>query len=275
MSVIDLGRYGMWRRAVEMTPELAAEAERLGYGAVWIGGSPSGRLDEVERCLEATEAIPVATGIVNMWREPADLVAESFHRVEARFPGRFLLGLGIGHPEATKEYASPLATMVSYLDRVGAGGVPPDRIVLAALGPKALSLAADRTAGAHPYLTGPRHTEWARGVMGPDPLLAPTLKVVLGDDAEAARAQGRENIARYLQLVNYRSSLLREGWTEADLADGGSDVLVDTMVAHGAPGDVARAVDSHLVAGAGHVCIQVLGDDPIADHAALAGALWG
>ena len=170
------------------TTDLAVVAERLGFGAVWLGGSPEGHLRLVETLLEATEHITVATGIVNMWRVDPDALAVSHRRVTERYPGRFLLGVGVGHREATEEFHDPLGKIVTYLDRLDQGGVPRDEIVLAALGPKALTIAAERTAGAHPYLTTPNHTSLARRLLGDGPLLAPEHKVVVGTDAEAARA---------------------------------------------------------------------------------------
>jgi probable F420-dependent oxidoreductase len=258
---IDLGRYGIWKRT-SASPEFAAEAESLGYGAIWIGGSPPGDLKLIESLLDATQRIVIATGIVNMWATPAAEVAESFHRIEARHPGRFLLGVGIGHPEQTSKYRSPYATMVDYLDQLDKADVPAAGRALAALGPKALRLAADRTAGAHPYLTTPEHTREARGIIGDGVLLAPEQKVVLDTDAERARAIGRPVVDKpYLHLVNYRSNLLRLGWSEADLDDGGSDALIDALVAHGDAETVAARLTAHLDAGADHVCVQVLTAD--------------
>lgn len=268
---IDLGSVGVWRRAAEITPDLALAVEKMGYGAIWVGGSPAGHLEDVERLLEATERIPLASGIVNMWREDPDKVAASYHRLQERHPNRFLLGLGIGHPEATREYRKPYDTMVEYLARMDSAGVPKEHLVLAALGPRALKLAAERTAGAHPYLTTPSHTRFAREVMGEGPLLAPEHKVVL--DPGLFEELARPNVIRYLGLVNYRNNLLREGWSEDDLADGGSDRLVDALVLNGSASVVAAGIRAHLEAGADHVCVQVLGDDPTDAYLTLAGLL--
>ena len=162
------------------------------------------------------------------------------HRVAAAHPGRFLLGVGIGHPEATQEYRSPYDTIVDYLDVLDAEGVPVEDRALAALGPKVLALAAERTAGAHPYLTTPEHTRHAREILGDGPLLAPEQKVVLDTDPVAARALGRPAVDRpYLHLRNYTSNLKRLGWTDADLADGGSDALIDALAVHGDAATVA------------------------------------
>ncbi|HET6259255.1 LLM class F420-dependent oxidoreductase [Pseudonocardia sp.] len=273
---VELGRYGVWRHVGGLTPELAAEVEALGYGAIWIGGSPPGDLRLAESLLDATERIAVATGIVNMWTTPAEEAAESYHRIEAAHPGRFLLGVGIGHPEATSDYRRPYATIVEYLDRLDAAKVPVDGRVLAALGPKVLKLAAERTAGAHPYLTTPEHTREARELLGEGVLLAPEHKVVLDTDPERARAIGRPVVAKpYLGLRNYTSNLLRLGWSEEDLADGGSDRLIDALVAHGDAAAVAARLTEHLDAGADHVCAQVLpgGDDPVPALRELAEAL--
>lgn len=256
---IELGRYGIWVGQRDLRPELAAEAEALGYGAVWIGGSPPGDLALAEAMLDATERITIATGIVNMWASPAEELAASYRRVEATHPGRLLLGVGVGHPEATREYRSPFATVVAYLDALDAGGVPVGRRVLAALGPKVLRLAAERTAGAHPYLTTPEHTRRARELIGAGVLLAPEHKVVLDTDAQRAHALGRQRVENpYLHLRNYRANLLRLGWSEADLDDGGSDALIDALVAHGDAATVASRLTGHLDAGADHVCAQVL-----------------
>ena len=274
---VELGRIGIWRRRDQLTPRLAKEVEALGYGAIWIGGSPPADLFLAEELLGATTRLAVATGIVNMWSAHATEVAASHHRVAAAHPGRFLLGVGIGHPEATQEYRSPYDTIVDYLDVLDAEGVPVEDRALAALGPKVLALAAERTAGAHPYLTTPEHTRYAREILGDGPLLAPEQKVVLDTDPVAARALGRPAVDQpYLHLRNYTSNLKRLGWTDADIADGGSDALIDALALHGDPATVAAGVTAHLDAGADHVCIQLLtapGADPLPGLRALAEVL--
>jgi probable F420-dependent oxidoreductase len=270
---IELGRIGIWRHATGLTPELAAEVEALGYGAIWIGGSPDGDLRIAEQLLDATNHIAVATGVVNVWKDDAATVGASYHRIAARHPDRFLLGLGVGHPEATREYREPYATLVSYLDELDDLGVPAEARVLAALGPRVLALAARRTAGAHPYLVTPDHTRQARQVLGAGPLLAPEQKVVLESDPERARAIGRPRVQKpYLGLSNYLASLRRLGWTDADLAEGGSDRLIDALVLHGDAQAIGRGITAHLDAGADHVAIQVLGSDPRPALLALAPA---
>jgi len=268
---IELGRIGIWRHATGLTPELAAEVEALGYGAIWIGGSPDGDLRLAEQVLDATDHIAVATGIVNVWKDDAATVGASYHRIAARHPDRFLLGLGIGHPEATQQYRQPYATLVSYLDELDDLGVPAEARVLAALGPKVLALAARRTAGAHPYLVTPDHTREARRLLGAGPLLAPEQKVVLETDPERARAIGRPRVEKpYLGLSNYLANLRRLGWSDADLADGGSDALIDALVLHGDAEAIGRGITAHLDAGADHVAIQVLGPEPLTALQALA-----
>src|SRR5579859_5364637 len=271
---MELGRYGVFGRAAVLTTERARLLESLGYGAVWEGGSPPAELSQVEAILDATSTIKVATGIVNVWRADAAEVARSYHRIEAAHPGRFLLGIGIGHPEATATYHSPYQTLVEYLDVLEAEGVPSERLVLAALGPRVLRLAAARTAGAHPYLVTPEHSRQAREILGPGPLLAPDQKVVLETDPERARAIGRPRVQRpYLGLTNYVTNLRRLGWTDADLADGGRDALIDALVVHGDAAALARGVTAHLDAGADHVAVNFLDPDPRPALRALAGAL--
>ncbi|QJY48597.1 LLM class F420-dependent oxidoreductase [Pseudonocardia broussonetiae] len=274
---VALGTYGIWRHAGGLTPDLAREIEALGFGAIWIGGSPLGDLALAESLLDATDGIAVATGIVNMWKTPAEEVAASYHRIEARHPGRFLLGVGIGHPEATSDYTRPYATIVDYLDALDTADVPVQGRALAALGPKVLKLSAERTAGAHPYLTTPEHTREAREILGAGVLLAPEHKVVVDTDPQRARATGRPFVHKpYLGLRNYTSNLLRLGWTEDDIADGGSDRLIDALVAHGDAGAVAARLAEHVDAGADHVCAQVLTEgfaEPLPPMRALAEAL--
>ncbi|EHK81678.1 LLM class F420-dependent oxidoreductase [Saccharomonospora azurea] len=272
---VNLGSIGIWHVRPHLDTALATEAEKLGYGALWLGGSPPADLTAVEELLDATERIAVATGIVNMWQADPVETARSYHRIEAKHPGRFLLGVGVGHREATQEYQKPYDKIVSYLDVLDAEGVPRDALVLAALGPKVLRLSAERTAGAHPYLTTPEHTRRAREILGDGALLAPEQKVVLDPDPERARASARPMVSRYLGLTNYVNNLRRLGWTEADVSDGGSDALVDQLAVHGDAATVARGVRAHLDAGADHVCVQVLPHetDPLPAYRELAEAL--
>jgi probable F420-dependent oxidoreductase len=255
----DLGRFGAWLPTRSITPELAAAIESLGYGATWIGGSPDADLAWVEPALAKTTSLQLATGIVNIWSAPAPAVAESFQRIESAHPGRFLLGIGAGHREHTQEYVKPYDALVGYLDELDAALVPTSRRVLAALGPRVLRLAAERSAGAHPYLTTPEHTAKAREQVGKSVFLAPEHKVVLTTDRDEARAVGRRVLDHYLGLSNYVNNWLRLGFTRDDVSKPGSDRLIDAVVASGTPEAIAQRLNEHCEAGADHVAIQVLG----------------
>lgn len=255
----NLGRFGSFGRGV--TPQQATEIEALGYGAVWVGGSPPAALSWVEPILQATTTLCVATGIVNIWSAPAQRVAESFHRIEAAYPGRFLLGIGVGHAEMISEYRKPYNALVEYLDRLDDYGVPANRRVVAALGPRVLGLSARRSAGAHPYLTTPEHTARARELIGPSAFLAPEHKVVLTTDSARARTVGRQAPDMYFNLANYRNNWKRLGFTDDEVSRPGSDRLVDAVVAYGTPDAIAARLNEHLLAGADHVPIQVLTED--------------
>jgi probable F420-dependent oxidoreductase len=270
---MPLGGFGIWRRHQEGS-EPAPEIEELGYSAIWIGGSPS--IPDVRPFLELTSTLTVVSGIVNVWRhEPAD-VAAGHAELRDRFGERFLLGIGIGHPEATSEYKKPLTKMREFLDGLDAAErpVPRDQRLIAAIGPKMIELAAQRTLGTHPYFTTVEHTRFAREKVGPDRLVAPEVAVVVDPDPESGRAKAREYAALYLNLTNYTSNLLRFGFTEQDLADGGSDRLIDAVIPHGSAEAVAEAVHAHIDAGADHVCLQPKGGDSVEDYRTLAAALF-
>jgi len=255
----NLGRFGSFGRGV--TPEQAIDIEALGYGSVWVGGSPPAELAWVEPILEATTTLQVATGIVNIWSDAAKPVAESFHRIDRAYPGRFLLGIGVGHPEAITEYRKPYDALVEYLDQLDEFGVPANRRVVAALGPQVLKLSARRSAGAHPYLTTPEHTAQARELMGPSAFLAPEHKAVLTTDPERARAVARKLLPVYFNLANYRNNWKRLGFSEEEVTFPGSDRLIDALVAYGSPEAIAARLKEHLDAGADHVPVQVLTKD--------------
>jgi probable F420-dependent oxidoreductase len=275
----------VWLGSRSISPELAARIEALGYGAVWIGGSPDAELAWVEPALAQTTSLQLATGIVNIWSAPAKAVAESYERIESAYPGRFLLGVGVGHPEHTQDYVNPqnaLDALVDYLDELDDARVPTSRRVLAALGPKVLRLAAERSAGAHPYLTTPEHTARARELVGNSVFLAPEHKVVLTtpdkEGAAKARAIGRRYADFYLDLSNYVNNWRRLCFTENDVCKPGSDKLIDAVVAYGTPDAIARRLNEHLEAGADHVAIQVLDahdDELISALSELAGPLLG
>jgi probable F420-dependent oxidoreductase len=279
---LRLGQFGAWfnpRYSDEERTEFVVQAEAFGFPTAWLGFGRASISDLalVERALDATATITVATAIVNMWtNEPDDIVA-SYHRITARYGDRFLLGIGVGHPESITTYRRPYATIVDYLDRLDAGGVPKDRRILAALGPRALQLAANRTLGTHPYLVVPEHTREARQLLGPDAVIAPEHKVVLETDADIARSIGRPFVADpYLKLRNYTNNLRRYGYTNDDIDAGGSDRLVDALVLHGSVDRIATGLHAHLDAGADHVAIQVLtadGTSPMAAYQQLARTL--
>ena len=278
MTNPDLGTFGVFGHYTQwqqLSPEQLRDIEKLGYGAIWAGGSPAADLSWVEPLLAATERLQVATGIVNIWTADARPVAESFHRIEKAHPGRFLLGIGVGHPEAQTEYKKPYAALTDYLDQLDQYGVPKDRRVVAALGPRVLELSARRSAGAHPYLTTPEHTAEARAIIGADAFLAPEHKVVPTTDADQARATGRKALEIYLNLANYLNNWKRLGFTDADVAKPGSDALVDAVVAYGTSEEIAARLRAHLDAGADHVPVQVLTspDKLVPTLAELAGPL--
>jgi probable F420-dependent oxidoreductase len=259
---VALGRVGIWNRTVaEGSPEsaeAAAELEELGFGAVWIGGSPP--VSMAENVLVATSRLIVATSILNIWQhEPADVAAQA-NAANAKFGNRFLLGLGVSHGPAVANYSKPLATMKAFLAGLEAAGHPRERRLLAALGPKMLELSAREAGGAVPYLTTAEHTARARDILGPDRLLVPELKVALTNDRAEGLDIGREHLQIYLQLPNYLNSLRTLGFDDADFADGGSDKLVEATVAIGDENIVDQWVQRHLHAGADHVAIQVLND---------------
>lgn len=272
-----IGRVGVWLAVLNNLPaaEVRATARRieeLGFGALWFSENPSAREAFVHSglLLGATERITVATGIANIWLRDAETANAAARSLAEAHDDRFLFGLGVSHAPLVRtrghEYTRPLAAMATYLDNLEkAGYVSPEPAapvptVLGALRPKMLELARDRTAGAHPYLGTPEHTALSRQVLGPAPLLAPELAVLLETDPDTARAQARDYIKYYLLLPNYVNNLRALGFTDADLADGGSNRLVDAVIAWGDTDAIHRRVQDHLDAGADHVAIQPLGD---------------
>jgi probable F420-dependent oxidoreductase len=271
---MELGEIGIWRRRHDGA-DAVAEIEALGFATLWVGGSPS--LEQVRPFLERSSTMTVATGILNVWQHEPGAVAAQRAELTREFPGRFLLGIGVGHPEATAEYTSPLARMRAFFEGLDAAPqpVPRDERVAAALGPRMLELAAQQSLGTHTYFVTPDHTRFAREQAGPDALVAPELAVVVETDEDAARTAAREYAGHYLGRRNYTTNLLRFGFTERDMADGGSDRLIDAVVPHGAAEQIAEAVRAHREAGADHVALQPLGHGPapVADYEALARAL--
>jgi len=264
---VNLGKIGVWTSyrafGIERAGEAAKLAEQLGYGAWWVGGSP--HVPDVRPVLEATSTLVAATGILNVWiNDPAETAAADA-ALRAEHPGRFLLGIGIGHPEATSDYRRPLATMRSFLDGLDTSPTPPpaEQRCLAALGPQMLDLARERAAGTHSYFVPVEHTRFARERLGPGRLVAPELACVIDTDPVRARAVARGYAKLYLGLRNYTHNLLAFGFTEGDIDGGGSDRLIDAIIPHGTAEQIAEVVRGHLDAGADHVCLQPLGEEGI------------
>ncbi|MBO0769260.1 MAG: LLM class F420-dependent oxidoreductase [Solirubrobacterales bacterium] len=276
----DLTRYGVWttynRLGEQNAGEAARTAEQLGYGTLWLGGSPP--LHSIRPLLEGSSKLLVGTSIVNVWHYPDPAVlADEFHALERDFPGRVILGLGVSHPEAVGEYQKPLAKLRSFLDQLASvkNPVPADRIVTASLGPLSLKLSGERTGGTIPYFVTPDHTRFARERVGQGKLVAPELAVVVDEDPARGRKQARDYAKFYLTLSNYTNNLKRFGFSDEDIADGGSDRLVDAVVPHGSAEQLVKEVEQHLNAGADHVALQTVGVDgvPAREWGALARAL--
>ena len=260
---MELTKFGIWSsfRGVEQDERVKAVAlvEELGFGAFWLGGSP--RLPVLRPLLAATEKLVLATGIVNVWQYAPDELAAEFWELEADFPGRVLLGTGIGHPEATSEYTKPLTKMREFLAGLADAErpVPRQRQTIAALGPKMLDLSYEATLGTHPYFTPAAHTRYARERLGASALVAPEVAVVLDENPMTAKIAAREYASFYLGLRNYTNNLLAFGFTEEDFADGGSEELIEAVVPQGSAVQLGNAIQAHLDAGADHVCVQVVG----------------
>jgi probable F420-dependent oxidoreductase len=263
----QFGTYGAWLHPDlgNSSVEYATELEDLGFRTLWVGvgAGPIGDMRLIDEMLAATRTATIASAIVNMWRDDADGLARHYHRLADRHGGRFLLGVGLGHPETRSNYDKPFQRITEFIDTLLHQQVPSDSIVIGALGARTLELAGERTRGAHPYLTVPAHTRFARKTLGSGVFLAPEHKVVLTEDVEHARRIGRPAVQfPYLGLRNYTNNLMRHGFSAADIAGSGSDRLIDALVAHGTPEAIYRRLDEHLVAGADHVGIQVLTGDP-------------
>jgi probable F420-dependent oxidoreductase len=284
---MHLGRVGLWTFQLDLQPasaaqEAAAELEDLGYPTIWlpeaVGRDP---LVNSALLLSATDRLTVATGIASVWARDAQAMASGQLTLCEAFPGRFLLGIGVSHQPMVDlvrghHYDKPLTKMRGYLEAmdnvfyVAPRPAEEPRRVLAALGPKMLELAATKALGAHPYFVPVEHTAFARDVLGEGPMLCPEQAVVLTSDPTVGRAAARQHMATYLGLPNYTNNLRRFGWGDADFADGGTDALVDAIVAWGDEDAIVARVQAHVDAGADHVCVQVL--DPNA--AALPMPQW-
>ncbi len=274
-----LGRVGVWTFALETQTaaeerEAAAEIESLGYPAIWFGEGVDSReaFSHAAWLLSSTERAVIASGIANIWARDANAMANGWRTLTDAYPGRFLLGIGVSHEGSVgrrgSTYERPISAMREYLDamdRAPSSAPEPEaypRMVLAALGPRMLALAAERSLGAHPYFVPVEHTAFARQRLGSGPVLAVEQTVVLEADPSEARSIARGFAADYLRTPNYASNLKRMGWTDADLSGQGSDAVIDAVVAWGDVDRIAVRVRQHLDAGADHVCVQVVtGDD--------------
>jgi probable F420-dependent oxidoreductase len=269
---VDLGRVGIWSRELRYNPDrgasaaAAAELEDLGYGAIFIPDAGGDVLGAVGHLLAATRRMPFATGVLNIWMHDPAEVASRRASLVARFGPRLLLGLGSSHAPLVEStlrvpYARPYSKMVEYLDALDQADppVPAGVRMLAALGPRMLSLARTRAAAAHPYLVPPEHTAAARQALGPGIALAPEQAVVFGTDSRLGRETARAFVQDYLALPNYVRNLRRLGFTDDDLQGRASDRLVDALVAWGDEDAIAARVRAHHDAGADHVCIYVIG----------------
>jgi probable F420-dependent oxidoreductase len=277
---VNIGRVGIWSMALEAQPlsvarEAVAELDELGFPALWVPEALGKEvMSHAALLLAATGRMVVATGIANLWARDATAMVNAQRTLTEGFPERFLLGIGVSHTPTVAlrghTLVSPVQATRDYLAAMDAtryfGAVPaaPLRRVLAALGPRMLTLAAELTEGAHTYTVPVEHTEQARRRLGPGPLLIPEQKVVLVSDPADARRIARATISRLFRLPNYAGNLRRLGFTDTDFADGGSDRLIDALVAWGDVEDVRRRVKEHLDAGADHVALQVLTADPTA-----------
>ncbi|MQY13789.1 hypothetical protein SRB5_39440 [Streptomyces sp. RB5] len=267
------GRIGLWSSALRQDDparrgeiaETAAELEELGYGTLWLGGSPG--VEHAARILAATGRIRVATGILSIWQHEAPAVAAQYDAVNAEHAGRFTLGLGVSHAPLASAYNRPYAAMTAYLTALddAALPVPPEGRVLAALGPRMLRLARERAAGAHPYLVTPEYVADARKQLGEGPLLAPELKVVMSSDLTEARATARAYLRYYLSLPNYTDNLRRLGFTDDDFAAHGSNRLIDSVFALGTPESIRARAQTFFQAGADHLALQVVTATPARD----------
>ncbi|MBW8816825.1 MAG: LLM class F420-dependent oxidoreductase [Streptomyces sp.] len=264
-----IGKYGIWNggglRSEDPSQrgeraETAAELEELGFGAIWLGGNSSAA--NAAPLLEATSRIAVGTSIQSIWEHEPEAAAASFADLNAAHPGRFVLGLGVSHAKIADQYRRPYSALVAHLDALDKAGVPAEGRVLAALGPKTIELARDRAAGSIPYLITAEQTARSRELLGEAPLLAPELKVVLESDPAKARSVARGYLAIYLGLPNYTNNFLRNGFTEDDLLDGGSDRLVDAVYAWGTDEQIRARVDEFIEAGADHVALQIVDGRP-------------
>ncbi len=276
--MVELGRFGIWNTALRFGTEreacdAAAVAESLGFSALWLPDAGGADLfPRIEALLRATEHITVATGILNLWMHEPAAVSAACATLAETWPGRFLLGIGVSHAPFVEQagmgnYVKPVGRMIEYLDALDSVTPPvlSQSRILAALGPRMLGIARDRSLGAHPYLGTLEHTATARATLGPGKILAPEVGVVLETDPEKARALARSGMGMYFTLPNYVNSWRRQGFTGNDITAPGSDRLIDALIAWGDEQTIAARLQEHLDAGADHVCVQVLTGEAAAE----------
>lgn len=269
----DISGTGIWSVGLRYgdraeAADAAAELEELGYSVLWVPDIGGDVFDVVERLMAATKTATIATGILNLWMHSAEETADAHARLTATRGDRFLVGIGVSHAlliDAGEpgRYRKPLAAMAAFLDGLDSAPKPlaSSKRVLAALGPRMLELSRTRAAGAHPYNVTPEHTALAREALGPASLVLPEQAVALTTDPDRARTLGRGHVAHYLALPNYTNNLRRLGFDDDDLTAGGSDKLIDALVAWGDENAIESRVRQHREAGADHVCIQVLSEE--------------
>lgn len=264
MAVPNIGRVGVWAMDMRFGEHAAIDAaavelEKLGYGALWIpGGIDDQVLTDFDRLLGKTSKIVLCTGIINIWKQTPEDVAAWWKAQSAAIQARVWLGIGISHgPIIGEAWGKPVEVTRDWIDRALAAGLPADALNIAALGPKMLELARDKTSGAHPYLVTPDHTTLARKILGPGKVLAPEQGAVLETDAATARALARGALDFYRSLPNYANNWKRLGFTDQDIADA-SDKLIDGLFAWGDANAIAGRVKAHHDAGADHVCLQMV-----------------
>lgn len=265
MTAPNLGKVGIWSMELRFTPDrgaalaAAAELDELGYGALWVpGGIDDKVLGDIDALLDATKRIPLATGIINVWKNSAEEVAAWFAGQSPSRKTRIMAGIGISHgPIIGENWGKPLGVMREYCDKLDAAGMPRENVCIAALGPKMVALSGERTAGTHPYLVTPEHSAICREIMGPGKLIAPEQGVVLATEPAVAREAARKALDHYRYLPNYRNSWKRLGFTD-EAIDALADPFIDAIFAWGTPAQIAERVKAHHDAGADHVCLQVI-----------------
>ncbi|MFI9047392.1 TIGR03620 family F420-dependent LLM class oxidoreductase [Streptomyces sp. NPDC053427] len=270
---MKLGTIGIWSWAFTHgdraeARDAAAEVEELGFGAIWLGGTPGGNprgdLVTAAEILQVTHRTTVATGCVSVWDTTPERLAAAYHALPPRDSARLLVGLGVSHADFVDGYRDPYHALRRYLDALDTAPapLPSTARIVGAHGPQMTRLAGAKSAGVHPFLVSPAHTAWARSILGEGPVLALEQAVILETDAETARAEARAMLARYLRLGNYRAAWLRMGFAPEDLSGGGSDRLIDALFAWGKPDEVAARLTEHRQAGADHIAVHVVTASP-------------